>query len=59
MRQTANFGGLYRQALLFLLWLRQNVIQSMVADLFGLRQPSVSRFYRRLVQIIGEVLAHH
>lgn len=51
--------GLYRQALLFLLWLRQNVIQSMVADLFGRRQPSVSRFYRRLAQIIGDVLANH
>ena len=51
--------GLYRQVVLVLVLLRQNMIQSVAADLFGLSQPSVSRFYRRLVPIIDEVLAHH
>lgn len=51
--------GLYRQVVLVLVLLRQNMIQSVAADLFGLSQPTVSRIYRAMLPIFDEVLAVH
>lgn len=51
--------GLYRQVILVLVLLRQNMIQSVAADLFGLSQPTVSRIYRMMLPIFDEVLAVH
>ncbi|UTM45744.1 transposase family protein [Glutamicibacter mysorens] len=51
--------GLYRQVVLVLVLLRQNMIQSVAADLFGISQPTVSRIYRTLLPIFDQVLAFH
>ena len=51
--------GLCRQVVLVLLLLRQNMIQSVAADLFGLGQPTVSRIYRAMLPIFDELLALH
>jgi hypothetical protein len=48
--------GLYRQVVLVLLHLRHNVPQMMLADLFGVSQPTVSRIYRAIMPLLDQVL---
>ena len=47
--------GLYRQVEITLVLLRQNMSQTVVADMFGISQPSVSRIYRRILGILEVV----
>ena len=47
--------GLYRQVEITLVLLRQNMSQTVVADLFGISQPSVSRIYRRILGLLEVV----
>jgi hypothetical protein len=49
---------LHRSVLLTLL-LRQNLTQTVAADLLGISQPTVSRIFRRLAPLIGQVLRPH
>lgn len=51
--------GLYRSVLLTLVLLRQNLAQTVAADWFGVSQPTVSRIFRRLAPLIGQVLCLH
>ena len=51
--------GLYRQVVLVLLYLRQNVSQSVLADMYGISQPTVSRIYRAVVPLLDQVLCLH
>jgi hypothetical protein len=51
--------GLYRQVVMVLILLRQNLSQMAVADVFGISQPSVSRIYRRLLPLIEQVTCLH
>ncbi|MEU4742975.1 transposase family protein [Actinosynnema sp. NPDC023658] len=51
--------GLYRSVLLTLVLLRQNLPQTVVADWFGVSQPTVSRVFRRIAPLIGQVLCPH
>jgi hypothetical protein len=51
--------GLYRQVLLTLVLLRQNLAQTVAADWFGVSQPTVSRIFRRIAPLIGQVLCPH
>jgi hypothetical protein len=48
--------GPYRAVLVVLMYLRHNVSQSLIAELFGCSQPTVSRLVGRLVPIITTVL---
>jgi hypothetical protein len=48
--------GLFRQVELVLFLARQNVSQMVAGDVFGVSQPTVSRIWRRLVPVIGQVL---
>jgi hypothetical protein len=43
---------LYRQVVLVLLYLRQNVSQSALVDLYGVSQPTVSRIYRTVMPLL-------
>ena len=47
--------GLYRQVEITLVLLGQNMSQTVVADMFGISQPSVSRIYRRILGILEVV----
>ena len=47
--------GLYRQVEITLVLLRQNMSQTVVADLFGISQPSVSRIWRRMLGLMDAV----
>lgn len=47
------------QVVIVLLLARQNLAQTVVADLVGVSQPTVSRIWRPLLPILGEVLAFH
>jgi hypothetical protein len=51
--------GLYRQVVLVLLYLRQNVSQTVLADLHGISQPTVSRIYRTIMPLLDQVLCVH
>lgn len=51
--------GLYRSVLLTLVLLRQNLAQTVAADLFGVSQPTVSRIFRRIAPLIGQVTCPH
>lgn len=51
--------GLHRAVVMTLVYVRQNLNQAAVADLFGLSQPTVSRVYRGMLPLIGEALCLH
>ncbi len=51
--------GLHRSVLLTLILLRHNLPQALAADLFGISQPTVSRTFRRLAPLIGQVTCPH
>lgn len=51
--------GLYRSVLLTLVLLRQNLAQTVAADWFGVSQPTVSRIFRRIAPLIGQVTCLH
>lgn len=50
---------LYRGVVITLVYLRQNLNQAAVGDLFGISQPTVSRVYRALLPLIGQALCLH
>lgn len=49
--------GLDEQVAVVLVLLRQNLPQTVVADMFGISQPTVSRIYRRILPLLDHVLA--
>lgn len=49
--------GLFKQVVVTLILLRQNMSQMVVADMFGISQPSVSRIYRRMMPLLDAALA--
>jgi hypothetical protein len=51
--------GLYRAVAITLVYVRQNLNQAAVGDLFGISQPTVSRVYRGVLPLIGEALCLH
>ncbi len=51
--------GPYRAVLITIIYVRQNISQTTVGDLFGISQPSVSRIYRNVLPLIGEALCLH
>lgn len=51
--------GLYRQVVLVLVLLRQNMTQAVAADLFGVSQPTVSRLYRAMLPLLEQVTCLH
>jgi hypothetical protein len=51
--------GLYRQVVMTLVVLRRNLAQTVVAGWFGVSQPTVSRIYRRIVPLLGQVTCLH
>lgn len=51
--------GLYRAVVLTLVYVRQNLNQAAVGDLFGVSQSTVSRVYRGILPLIGQALCLH
>lgn len=51
--------GLYRAVVITLVYVRQNLNQAAIGDLFGVSQPTVSRIYRGILPLIGEALCLH
>src|SRR5438874_6664117 len=51
--------GPYRAVLVVLIYLRHNLSQALVAELFGCSQPTVSRLIGRLGPVITTVLTPH
>lgn len=51
--------GPYRAVLVVLLYLRHNLSQAVIAELFGCSQPTVSRLIGRLAPVITTVLTPH
>jgi hypothetical protein len=51
--------GLYRAVLITLLYVRQNLSQAAVGDLFGISQATVSRVYRGVLPLIEQALCLH
>jgi DDE superfamily endonuclease len=51
--------GLYRRVVLTLVLLRQNLAQTVAADLFGISQPTVSRIYRTMLPLVEQVTCLH
>jgi len=51
--------GLYRAVVITLVYVRQNLSQTAVGDMFGVSQPTVSRIYRGILPLIGEALCFH
>ena len=51
--------GLYRAVVLTLVYVRQNLNQAAVGDLFGVSQSTVSRVYRGIIPLIGQALCLH
>ena len=49
--------GLYRQVVITLILVRQNLSQVAVADLCGMSQPTVSRIYRRVLPVMDQALS--
>ena len=52
-------AGLYRAVVITLVYIRQNLNQAAVGDLFEISQPTVSRIYRGILPLIGEALCLH
>jgi hypothetical protein len=51
--------GLYRAVVMTLVYVRQNLNQAAVGDLFGVSQSTVSRVYRGMLPLIGQALCLH
>ena len=51
--------GLYRAVVLTLVYVRQNLNQAAVGDLFGVSQSTVSRVCRSVLPLIGQALCPH
>jgi hypothetical protein len=51
--------GLYRAVVITLVYVRQNLNQAAVGDLFEVSQSTVSRVYRSILPLIGEALCLH
>ncbi|WP_459713716.1 transposase family protein [Actinophytocola sp. KF-1] len=51
--------GLYRRVVLTLVLLRSNTGQTMLADWFGISQPTVSRVYRAMLPLLEQVTGLH
>jgi predicted XRE-type DNA-binding protein len=51
--------GLYRAVVITLVYVRQNLNQAAVGDLFGISQSTVSRIYRGILPLIGQALCLH
>ena len=51
--------GLYRAVVMTLVYVRQNLNQAAIGDLFGVSQSTVSRVYRGVLPLIGEALCLH
>jgi predicted XRE-type DNA-binding protein len=51
--------GLYRAVVITLVYVRQNLNQAAVGDLFGISQSTVSRVYRGILPLIGQALCLH
>jgi hypothetical protein len=51
--------GLYRQVVLVLMLMRQNLTQTTAGDMFGISQATVSRTWRRLRPVLEQVTARH
>ena len=51
--------GLYRAVVITLVYVRQNLNQATLGDLFGISQPTVSRVYRGILPLIGQALCLH
>jgi hypothetical protein len=51
--------GVYRAVVMTLVYVRQNLNQAAIGDLFGVSQPTVSRVYRGILPLIGEALCLH
>ncbi|GAB1513524.1 helix-turn-helix domain-containing protein [Actinophytocola sp. KF-1] len=51
--------GLYRRVVLTLVLLRSNLSQTMLADWFGISQPTVSRVYRAMLPLVEQVTCLH
>ena len=51
--------GLYRQVVLVLAIMRQNITQTTAGDLFGVSQTTVSRLWRRLRPVLEAVTSQH
>ena len=51
--------GLYRAVVITLVYVRQNLSQAAVGDLFGVSQSTVSRIYRGILPLVGEALCLH
>jgi hypothetical protein len=51
--------GLYRAVVITLVYVRQNLNQAAVGDLFGISQSTVSRVYRGMLPLIGQALCPH
>lgn len=51
--------GLYRRVVLTLVLLRSNITQTLLADLVGLSQPTVSRIYRAMLPLLEQVTCLH
>jgi hypothetical protein len=50
---------LYRQVMLTLVLVRSNITQTLLADLAGISQPTVSRIYRTTLPLIEQVTCLH
>jgi hypothetical protein len=48
--------GLYRAVVITLVYVRQNLSQAAMGDLFGVSQSTVSRIYRGVLPLVGEAL---
>lgn len=51
--------GLYRAIVITLVYVRQNLNQAAVGDLFEISQPTISRVYRGILPPIGQALCLH
>jgi DDE superfamily endonuclease/Helix-turn-helix of DDE superfamily endonuclease len=51
--------GLCRAVVITLVYVRQNLNQAAVGDLFGISQSTVSRVYRGILPLIGQALCLH
>ena len=52
---TGHKMGLFKQVEITLVLLRQNMSQTVVADLYKISQPSVSRIYHRILELLDTV----
>ncbi|HEX3828390.1 MAG TPA: transposase family protein [Sporichthyaceae bacterium] len=51
--------GLYRQVVLVLILMRQNLTQTVAGEMFGVSQATVSRTWRRLRPVLEQVTVRH